>query len=141
MNAAKDFHIEAGFTVPVRGSHDFGLFSVVPDNAGTADASSYLRHMAPAFTIFGMTVHEVARQVMRSVPLSGDQVVRLSRRETQVMQWIAAGKTAWEISMIMNLSEYTIRSYIRTALTKLSCTGIAQGAVKAVVLGLVELPG
>lgn len=140
MKDAADFGISTGLTIPVRGPRDFALFSVVPDNPRSPDAKRLIDVTRSELALIAMVTHERANALLRKLPLTGDEAVRLSPREREVMQWVAAGKTSWEIGQILSLSEYTIRTYVSTALSKLSCSDRTHGAVRAVLLGLIEPP-
>lgn len=52
------------------------------------------------------------------------------------MRWTAAGKTAAEISAIMNLSARTVTFHIGNAVKKLNARNKTEAAVRAAVLGL-----
>jgi DNA-binding CsgD family transcriptional regulator len=43
----------------------------------------------------------------------------LTKRELEILQWIKEGKTGWEISVIMDISENTVRFHIKNILKKL----------------------
>ncbi|RJF92104.1 autoinducer binding domain-containing protein [Noviherbaspirillum saxi] len=62
--------------------------------------------------------------------------VRLTVRERDVLRWTAEGKTAYEISQILSISERTINFHINNIVTKLGTTNKTQAAVKAAVLGM-----
>ncbi|RJE87212.1 helix-turn-helix transcriptional regulator [Paracoccus onubensis] len=55
----------------------------------------------------------------------------LSRREREVLQWIAEGKTAWEVSRILSLSEHTVLTHQRNAKQKLGAANTVHAVVKA----------
>jgi DNA-binding CsgD family transcriptional regulator len=55
----------------------------------------------------------------------------LTPRETDVLRWIAAGKTNWEISQILRLSERTVKFHLSNAFGKLNAVNRAQAVVKA----------
>ncbi|MNJ52130.1 autoinducer binding domain-containing protein [Pseudomonas alkylphenolica] len=62
----------------------------------------------------------------------------LSARETEVLKWSAAGKTAADISYILTLSQSTVNFHIRSIITKLNCsnkTGAIAVAVRNGLLG------
>ena len=40
---------------------------------------------------------------------------RLSGRELQCLEWVSAGKTSWEIGLIIGLTERTVNFYGRQA--------------------------
>jgi LuxR family transcriptional regulator, quorum-sensing system regulator BjaR1 len=67
------------------------------------------------------------------------QTSKLTPREREVLQWISAGKTSWEISMISGLSEHAINKTITGAMYKLDAVTRAQAVVKAIREGEVEL--
>ena len=67
-----------------------------------------------------------------------DTTPSLSRRELEVLQWTAAGKTAWETGRILNLSERTVAKYAATATAKLECSNKHQAAVRAMRLKLIN---
>jgi LuxR family quorum sensing-dependent transcriptional regulator len=55
----------------------------------------------------------------------------LTPRERECLQWVAAGKTDWEISQILNISEQTAHGYVQSALTKLDARTRAQAVALA----------
>lgn len=60
----------------------------------------------------------------------------LSAREIEVLRWTADGKTSYEVSEIMRISERTVNFHINNAMEKLGTNNKTAAAVKAVVLGL-----
>ncbi|MEO0958496.1 MAG: helix-turn-helix transcriptional regulator [Pseudomonadota bacterium] len=63
--------------------------------------------------------------------------VRLSTRETDCLQWVARGKTNWEISCILNISENTVRHHLKNAFGKLDTTSRSGAVQKSISLGLI----
>jgi DNA-binding CsgD family transcriptional regulator len=59
--------------------------------------------------------------------------MNLSARELDCLQWTAAGKTAWEASVILGISERTVRFHLNAAREKLGCATTTQAVAKAVV--------
>jgi LuxR family quorum-sensing system transcriptional regulator SolR len=62
--------------------------------------------------------------------------VKLSNREIAVLRWTADGKTASEISCILNIAERTVSFHINNVITKLNATNKTSAAIKAAMLGL-----
>lgn len=62
---------------------------------------------------------------------------QLSKRETEVMHFIAAGKTNWEIAKILDLSENSVKEYFRNAAGKLNAVNRAQAVSSAIRHGLI----
>lgn len=56
---------------------------------------------------------------------------RLTPREREVLSWTANGKTAWEISVILNISESTVISHLRNSRDKLETVNVVQTIVEA----------
>jgi DNA-binding CsgD family transcriptional regulator len=64
----------------------------------------------------------------------------MSARELDCLSWTAAGKTAWEASIILGISERTVRFHLNVAREKLNCATTTQAVAKAVSRQLIDLP-
>lgn len=62
----------------------------------------------------------------------------LSPRELETLHWTARGKDYKEIAIIVDVSEHTIRTYMRSARFKLDCSNLTQAVAKAVKLRLIN---
>jgi len=60
----------------------------------------------------------------------------LTRRETEILQWAADGKTAPEIGEILNISANTVNFHIKNAILKLRVPNKTAAVVRAIMLGL-----
>lgn len=69
--------------------------------------------------------------------LVAEQVSTLKERELQCLQWTAAGKTAWEISKIMSLSESSVNKCLDKCVVKLMCVNKTQAVAKALRFGVI----
>lgn len=63
--------------------------------------------------------------------------MRLTDREREVLSWAAAGKTAWETSEILSISERTVQGHLAAARQKLDVATTTQAAAKAFKIGLI----
>ncbi|MBL8250710.1 MAG: autoinducer binding domain-containing protein [Candidatus Competibacter sp.] len=63
---------------------------------------------------------------------------RLSKRETAVLCWTAEGKTAAEISAILNISERTVNFHIGNATIKLRAANKTAAVARAALLGILS---
>ncbi|BBP78469.1 LuxR family transcriptional regulator [Pseudomonas gingeri NCPPB 3146 = LMG 5327] len=61
----------------------------------------------------------------------------LSEKELEVLRWARAGKTVWEISVIRNVSEATVKFHLRNIYHKLGVSNRAHAVGEAVNRGLV----
>jgi LuxR family transcriptional activator of conjugal transfer of Ti plasmids len=66
--------------------------------------------------------------------------VRLSCREKDCLLWTAQGKSSWDISMILKISENTVNFHIKNAMRKLATTSRTVAVVKAIRLNLIDIP-
>lgn len=57
----------------------------------------------------------------------------LAPRERECLNWVAAGKTDWEIAQILNISEQTAHGYVQNALSKLGARTRAQAVALALL--------
>jgi len=60
-------------------------------------------------------------------------------RECECLQWTANGKTAWEISKILNLSESTVAFHLKNAINKMEVANRPQAVAKAVAQSRITL--
>lgn len=65
-------------------------------------------------------------------------VQNLSQRECECLQWIAAGKTDWEIGEILSISEKTVNVYVERAKHKLNVQTRSQAVVLALRAALIH---
>lgn len=68
--------------------------------------------------------------------LNSGSEVHLTDRELVVLRWGASGKTAWEISVILSVSESTVKFHLANAYRKLNVTNRAQAISAALNMGL-----
>lgn len=63
----------------------------------------------------------------------------LSKRERECLQWIARGKSTWEVGMILHISENTTKYHIKNATSKLNSHTRTQAVLAAVQCGQLTL--
>jgi DNA-binding CsgD family transcriptional regulator len=62
----------------------------------------------------------------------------LSSRELECLKWSSMGKSAWDIGMILKVSEHTVKAHTRAANRKLDCANKVQAVTKAIRLGWIK---
>ncbi|HKR78191.1 MAG TPA: LuxR C-terminal-related transcriptional regulator [Nitrospira sp.] len=67
-----------------------------------------------------------------------NRVKGLSRRETSVLMWMKQGKTNWEISRILGVSERTVRFHVEGIFVKLDVSSRTQAVACAIEQGLLS---
>jgi DNA-binding CsgD family transcriptional regulator len=65
--------------------------------------------------------------------------VHLSCREKEVLDWLKQGKSSWDISVILGISERTVNFHVHNIMQKLAATNRPQALAVATRLGLIDL--
>lgn len=96
-----------------------------------------LKSNGPRLAWLGQVVHQAFASLLspqRHLPPSD----RLTRREIEVLQWTADGKTTGQISDILVISENTVNFHIKNAVNKLQTSNKTAAAVRAAMLGMLS---
>lgn len=64
---------------------------------------------------------------------------KLSSREREVLLWTSAGKSCWDVSMILGISEQTVRFHTAQIRTKLNATNTTHAVTRALQQGEITL--
>ncbi len=65
--------------------------------------------------------------------------IHITKREIEVLQWLQQGKSSWEISKILGLSERTVNFHVYNIMEKIEAANRPQMVAIALRLGLIEL--
>ncbi|WP_306030714.1 LuxR family transcriptional regulator [Stappia sp. MMSF_3263] len=126
MDEAIEFGLRQGVCVPVHAPFSPPL---------VVSASGKTRDLEPgAADVIGLLARHALQSVgrLRSEMRCFKKPV-LSQREQEILCWVACGKTAWEISRILNLSEHTVLSHLRNAKHKLNAANNVHAVVQALL--------
>lgn len=63
----------------------------------------------------------------------------MTAREREVLRWAADGKTSWEVSVILRISERTVKFHLIQASRKLNAVNRTAAVAKALARGLIKL--
>jgi DNA-binding NarL/FixJ family response regulator len=80
---------------------------------------------------------KIAQRLMDRMAPPEDPLAQLSPREREVLRWIARGLSNKEIAAATDLTEQTVKSYVREILSKLQVADRTQAALLAVRYGMV----
>lgn len=129
MDRAKDFALSDGCTVPLvplDGRHvGFSFAGRHVDDAPEAKGAMTLI----ATFAFGRALE------LRSA--TAKAAGKLTFREREVIGWISAGKTDWEIGSILGVSDKAIAKHVHNARTKLGAMNRAHAVAEAIRAGLI----
>lgn len=81
---------------------------------------------------------EMVRHRLRA-PVRPAPAVSLTPRETEVMTWVARGKSSADIAVLMSTSERTVNFHVNNVLQKLTVGSRTQAAVRCAQLGLIDV--
>jgi LuxR family transcriptional regulator, quorum-sensing system regulator BjaR1 len=132
MQRATDFRMAQGLCVPIH--YGDGSGAAVSIAGERVDRGPGVRN---AMLLMALYAHHrvlglLKPPVVRSSPL-------LTEREQEVVRWVAAGKSNWDIGTILNISERTVRFHIEAASRKLSAVNRASLVSQALRLGEIRL--
>jgi DNA-binding CsgD family transcriptional regulator len=85
--------------------------------------------------------HTLACSGLLERSLTGESARRrslLSPREKQVLEWVAKGKSAWEISIVLGISHKSVEFHLEGAKRKLRVFNRTHAVAKAIMLGLLS---
>lgn len=133
LHALDTFGIGKGLVVPI------GRPDNIPACLWLAGSNPDLRDEAKrAIQLVALFAATKAYALARPPPV-GPPSSALTARERDVLRWISAGKTSWEIGSISGLSERAVNKIIADAMAKLDAVTRTQAVVIAIRNGEVEL--
>ena len=112
MDRASDFRMREGFCVPI---HTSDGYEAIVTMAGERVELS--RTGAAGAASDGAVRLWQGRRSVHAEAVPGGAGL-LTKREREVLQWTAAGKTSWEISQILGVAKSTITAHIKAAAAK-----------------------
>ena len=130
LNHGRDFSLFKGIAIPVP----------IP---GMPTGMITLSHENPEFSradqaaIEIVAIHAYTRLLDLVDLKAEDRPYTLSGRETEVMHYVAAGKTNWEIGHILGVSEDTIKAHLKSVLRKTDSVNRAHSVTKTIKDGMI----
>lgn len=92
--------------------------------------------MLPAMHLISVYMYGKYKELTAHVPTK--DVPYLTRRQRECLQWVAAGKSDWDIGSIMNIGQSTVHSHIEAAKRSLGVSSRVQAALLAHRFGLIR---
>jgi LuxR family quorum sensing-dependent transcriptional regulator len=127
--AEVDYGLKFGLCMPVHGMNGYqaGLSLSGHDIENTEEA----RGAIELITMYAFNRFVVLKSRQPAKPNT------LTLREREVIRWVAAGKTAWDVSVILGISEDTVNKTATAAMQKLNAHTRAQAVAEAITRGLI----
>ncbi|PYD85633.1 hypothetical protein DNF23_48040 [Pseudomonas syringae pv. pisi] len=129
--------IRSGATLPVHGPQgEFGVISFASDARPDADARRAMNEALPMLSLVRDYAF-ISSWRFREEETRPEEAPRLTRRELEVLQWVMAGKSSWEVARITGCSEATVNFHLANVRQKFDVNTRQQAVVKAIALGLI----
>lgn len=136
LSFAMEFGIRAGYA---HGSRPFGterggsLFTFVSSSPIKPDTRTdiILELLVPHLHLVLSKACSKKQPIINGVGLSG--------REKEVLEWVKEGKSSWDISVILRISESTVNFHIYNIMQKLGTVNRPQSVAVASRLGLISI--
>lgn len=129
MTEATEFRMNSGLTVPIYSVSGFQACVTYGSAERKVDLPS--RSVA-ALHLISIYAHNKTRDIMVG---NGNRAAKratgLSAREIEVLKWMAAGKTNWEIARILGVAERTVEFHVSQALRRLNAVTRTQAVAEA----------
>lgn len=126
--------LKSGGSIPIHGPHNMkATLSVASDIPGKEfdELFNYSRHELHLLAAY-------AHEKIAAVGLdSAEKSANLSSRETEILTWASRGKTYWEISVILNIQEDTVKKHMQNIFMRLGASNSLHAASKGIVHGLI----
>jgi len=136
MDEAKVYGLRQGLSLPVHGpGGEWGMMSL---SSKERCSTKMIQDTLFQTQLVSQAAHEALKRVVNAVDGETTEV-QLTVRECECLQWTANGKTAWEISKILNLSESTVAFHLKNAINKMEVANRPQAVAKAVAQSRITL--
>lgn len=143
LEDAMSIGVANGLTIPLQSrAGETASLSLIPGRMSAEDL--HAPETINAVHLMAEYVHGRAARIVIEEALTNSSKRRktlLSPREAEALTWVARGKSTWEISRILEISEKSVEFYLESCKHKLQATNRTQAVVKAIVLGIITFRG
>ncbi len=131
-----DAGIERGVSVPINGPNgEFSCLTFSFDGL-TSEMNEIRKVGAADLILLGNFYHNVLWDKFFSS--KGEPSPALTEREADILTWVARGKSSWDISVILGISEDGVKFHIRNACRKLGASSRVYAVTKAITMHLIR---
>ena len=129
MNEAGEFGLGDGFTVQ--------LATLEEERGGLTFAGRQLDISPGQRGMLTLLASYVVGQTLLIDNGPSERRMGLTPRERESLQWVAEGKTDWEIGELMGISRHGVDFHLRSARMKLGCISRTQAVAEGFRRGLI----
>lgn len=128
ITLANDFKLKDGIAHQIANPCSGTLLSLCISHPKNQYFARLVEHFTPH-------LHEALQRILKhQTPiLSSD----LSEREREVLKWTGEGKSSWEIGIILNISERTVKFHILNIKNKLNAVNRAHAVAKGLRMNII----
>ena len=136
LEEARRYGLGHGISVPIHEMHGVkSMVSLARDKPFESQAEE--EELIRSGKLLANCAHFAYRKLLKG-DMSRRVEENLTARETECLRWVAVGKTAAEIGVIMGLSEHTVITHLRSVMFKLDVKSRPQAVAVAFRLGLIN---
>jgi DNA-binding CsgD family transcriptional regulator len=127
---AARFGIRCGFTIPIHDGQSHVAALTLAADASQSSFNRTIERSDAALQLIAAMFHRAARRAL--LPELFVDGVTLAPREYECLALAARGKTAWETSVMLGISQRTVVDYLERAKHKLGVFSIAEAVARLV---------
>lgn len=125
----------SGYSIPVTDRVRRRALLSINSNKHGEDWSRFVARHRDEWILIAQVLHQ---QAVMEVFGDADPVPSLSSRELECLHWTALGKSSKDIALILQISEHTIRDYLKSAKLRLGCATLSAATTKATHLKIIN---
>ncbi len=130
----KSAGMKSGASVPIHGPNQTqATFSVANENS-EKEFDKLFKFHRHELHILASYAHEKIMSLGIDNRLND---LTLTKRETEVLTWVARGKTYWETGQILSIQEDTVKKYMQRIFALLQVNNQPHAIAKAIINGLI----
>jgi LuxR family transcriptional regulator, activator of conjugal transfer of Ti plasmids len=133
FSEGREFGIHYCFSVPIHAANGRIASLSFTARQREQDFLSLVERLRHELHLTALHFHA---HVERLEAQEGAASMQLTPREVECLQWVARGKTRWQIARIVGISERTVGFHLDNAKRKLAVGATTQAVAKSVGLGL-----
>jgi DNA-binding CsgD family transcriptional regulator len=129
ITLANDFKLKDGIAHQIANPRNGTLLSLSISHPKNRYFTQLVEHFTPHLN---ESLQSILKQQATITPAD------LSEREREVLRWTSEGKSSWDISMILNISERTVKFHIMNIKKKLDAVNRAHAVAKALRMKIIS---
>jgi DNA-binding CsgD family transcriptional regulator len=136
LSGAMDFGLKKGYTDGIRNPHGTkgSIFSLSSKSLKRHDRTEAILNYLIPF------LHEALIRILgQPEDKTIENKISLTARQIEVLNWLKLGKSTWDISEIIGISERTVKFHIDTAMRNLDVVNRIQAVVVAIAQGFIDV--